>query len=119
MKTRAEISPPRFPSHRLHGGRHRGARQHVFDLTRVAAAAGLNAGDYKALVCVFLYGGNDSNNVLIPRGTGYNAYAAARGTLALPSASLLPITPLSGAGGGTWGLHPSLTGLSNLFSQQH
>jgi uncharacterized protein (DUF1501 family) len=90
----------------------------AFDLRRIAAAADLT-GDYKALVCIFQYGGNDSNNVLIPRGTGYNAYAAARGTLALPSASLLPITPLSGAGGGTWGLHPSLTGLRNLFNQQH
>ncbi len=41
----------------------------VFDLRRIAAAAPLG-GDYKALVCVFLYGGNDSNTVLVPRGTG-------------------------------------------------
>jgi uncharacterized protein (DUF1501 family) len=90
----------------------------AFDLRRIAAAASL-AGDYKALVCIFQYGGNDSNNLLIPRGTGYTGYAAARGSLALPSASLLSITPLSGAGGRTWGLHPSLTGLRNLFNQQH
>jgi uncharacterized protein (DUF1501 family) len=90
----------------------------VFDLRRIAAAAPLAGGDYKALVCVFLYGGNDSNNVIVPRGADYAGYAAARNTLALPQATLLPITPLSGAGGRTWGLHPRLTGLRNLFNQQ-
>lgn len=89
----------------------------VFDLRRIAAAAPL-AGDYKALVCVFLYGGNDSNNVLVPRGTDYAAYAAARGPLALPQAGLRSITPLSGGDGRQWGLHPSLPGLQSLFGQQ-
>jgi len=46
----------------------------VFDLRRIAAAAAL-PGDYKALVCVFQYGGNDSNNLLVPRGADYAAYA--------------------------------------------
>jgi uncharacterized protein (DUF1501 family) len=90
----------------------------AFDLRRIAAAASL-AGDFKALVCVFLYGGNDSNNLLVPRGTGYNAYAAARGSLALPSASIRPVTPISGGSGGTWGFHPSMSGLQTLFGQQH
>ena len=89
----------------------------VFDLRRVAAAAPLD-GDFKALVCVFLYGGNDSNNVLVPRGTGYAGYSAARTTLAIPQASLRPITPLSGNDGRTWGLHPNLSGLQGLFGQQ-
>ena len=89
----------------------------AFDLRRIAAAATL-AGDFKALVCVFLYGGNDSNNLLVPRGSGYGAYAAARGELALPQASLLPVTPLSGGGGRQWALHPRLTALRGLFSQQ-
>lgn len=89
----------------------------VFDLRRIAAAAPL-AGDYKALVCLFLYGGNDSNNVLVPRGADYAAYGAARGSLALSQATLLPITPLAGGDGRQWGLHPSLPGLRNLFNQQ-
>ena len=89
----------------------------VFDLRRIAAAATL-PGDYKALVCVFLYGGNDSNNLLVPRGSGYASYAAARGGLALSQASLLPVTPLSGGNGQSWGLHPSMAGLRNLFTQQ-
>jgi uncharacterized protein (DUF1501 family) len=90
----------------------------AFDLRRVAAAAPL-AGDFKALVCIFLYGGNDSNNVLVPRGTtDYAAYAAARGSLALPQATLRAISPLSGDGGRQWGLHPSLSGVQSLFTQQ-
>lgn len=88
----------------------------VFDLRRIAAAAPL-AGDYKALVCLFLYGGNDSNNLLVPRGPDYPAYAAARGTLALSQASLRAITPLNGDGR-QWGLHPNLAGSQNLFAQQ-
>jgi uncharacterized protein (DUF1501 family) len=88
----------------------------VFDLRRIAAAAPL-AGDYKALVCIFLYGGNDSNNLLVPSGTGYAGYAAARGNLALPQASLLAVSP-AGGDGRTWGFHPSLPGLRNLLTQQ-
>lgn len=88
----------------------------AFDLRRIAAAAPL-AGDYKALVCIFLYGGNDSNNLLVPRGTGYAGYAAARGNLALPQASLLAVSP-AGGDGRTWGFHPSLPGLRNLLTQQ-
>src|SRR5262249_8516043 len=73
--------------------------------------------DYKALVCVFLYGGNDGNNLLVPSsGADYTQYAAGRGALALPQASLLPITPLT-SDGRTWGLHPSMPGLQALFAQ--
>jgi uncharacterized protein (DUF1501 family) len=85
-------------------------------------------GDFKALVCLFLYGGNDANNLIIPRDTtDYNAYAAARQQLAIPLASLLPINPLVYSDGRTWGLHPScvdapagtgtLPGLQSLFAQ--
>ncbi|HJX29303.1 MAG TPA: hypothetical protein VJ885_15445, partial [Thermoanaerobaculia bacterium] len=88
----------------------------VFDLRRIAAAAPL-AGDYKALVCIFLYGGNDSNSLLVPRGTGYADYAAARGNLALPQASLLAVSP-AGGDGRAWGFHPSLPRLRNLLTQQ-
>lgn len=94
----------------------------VFDLSRMAAASSLyrfNPGDYKALVCVFLYGGNDGNNTIVPTGTlDYGDYAAARGALALPRASLLPIAPLH-SDGRSWGLHPSLSGIRNLFAQRH
>ena len=88
----------------------------AFDMRRIAAAAPL-AGDFKALVCVFLYGGNDSDNMIVARGPGYAGYAAARGGLALPQASLLPITPIGGDGR-QWGLHPRMTGAQSLFTQQ-
>src|SRR5437868_6412167 len=50
--------------------------------------------DYKALVCLFLAGGNDANNLIIPNDSaGYAAYAAGRGALAIPQAGLLGLTP--------------------------
>ena len=49
--------------------------------------------DYKALVCVFLFGGNDSNNMVVPfSSSGYASYQQIRSVLALPQASLLPIS---------------------------
>ena len=55
-----------------------------------------SAQDYKALVCVFLFGGNDSNNMVVPfSSSGYASYQQIRSVLALPQDSLLPITPPS------------------------
>jgi uncharacterized protein (DUF1501 family) len=75
-----------------------------------------SAPGYKALVCIFLYGGNDSNNTLIPLNTGtngYSTYANLRGPLALSAGSLLPL----GAGAnGNYGLHPSLPNTQTLFN---
>jgi uncharacterized protein (DUF1501 family) len=76
------------------------------------------APDYKALVCVFLFGGNDSNNMIIPYdSTGYNAYKSARGGLALAQGSLLPITPPSI--GSPFALHPRFTGMQSLFNSKN
>lgn len=88
----------------------------LFDLRRIAAAAPLS-GDYRALVCVFLYGGNDGNNLIVPRGAEYAGYAKARGTLALPRTSLLDVNPLDGDGR-EWGFHPRLTRLRQLFESE-
>ena len=73
------------------------------------------ASDYKALVCLFLNGGNDANNLIIPLGSGYSAYASARSNLALPQASVLPFTPRT-TDGRSWGLHPSVSELHALFN---
>ncbi len=82
----------------------------------VTSAGGVSAGDFKALVCLFLYGGNDANNLLVPTdATNYPMYSAARGGLALPQSSLLGITPAT-SDGRTYGLHPSLSELRNLFA---
>jgi uncharacterized protein (DUF1501 family) len=89
----------------------------VFDLRRIAAAAPLD--DYKALVCLFLYGGNDCNNTLIPVGADYSAYAAARGGLALPESSLLALSPVETIPGDPrdWAVHPALPAVRGLFDQ--
>ncbi len=72
--------------------------------------------DYKALVCLFLAGGNDANNLVIPTDAAtYAAYAAGRGALALPQNAVLPITPRTNDGR-TWGIHPAMTELRNLFN---
>ena len=62
-----------------------------------AAVAQTGINDYKALVCIFLAGGNDSNNLIIPTITSeYNNYAAIRTpVLAIPQGSVLPVAPLN------------------------
>ena len=53
-----------------------------------------SGGDYRALVCVFLFGGNDSNNTIIPMDdASYSAYKSIRGSLALSSSDLLGTQP--------------------------
>ena len=71
--------------------------------------------DYKALVCIFLFGGNDSGNVVMPY-DDYASYSSVRtpAGIAIPQASLLQIHPSSMTS--TFGLHPSLTGLQELWN---
>jgi uncharacterized protein (DUF1501 family) len=79
------------------------------------AAHAASASDYKALVCVYLYGGNDANNTIVPLDTaGYANYAQTRSYLALPQSQLLPLA----VAGGTplYGLHPALPGLQSLWA---
>ncbi len=90
----------------------------VWDLRMVNAAVGQMRGgfsDYKALVCLFLYGGNDANNLIIPTGVTYPAYATARQNLAIPEAQVVAINPTV-SDGRTWGLHPSCAPIANLFN---
>ena len=71
--------------------------------------------DYKALVCVFLFGGNDSFNLIVPRSNAeYNVYAQARQNLAVAQNDLLPIMPAV-PDVVEYGLHPSAGGLQTLF----
>jgi uncharacterized protein (DUF1501 family) len=68
--------------------------------------------DYKALVCIFLFGGNDANNMFVPFDTkGYANYASLRANLALAQNTLLPLTPLP-----NFALHPSLPDIQTLFN---
>jgi len=71
--------------------------------------------DYKALVCVSLAGGNDSFNMLIPKGDSeYNEYATTRSNLAIPQNDILQINPNT-SDGRTFGLHPSMPDMHQMF----
>ena len=80
--------------------------------------------DFRALVCIFLFGGNDANNMLVPMDpTGYANYlntrkSIANGGLAIDQGSLLPITAKTQQVGTTaFGLHPNLPELQALFGK--
>lgn len=87
-----------------------------------AAAQGGFGADRKALVCVFLSGGCDTFNLLVPRDSARHAeYVASRSDLALPlnasqpGNSLLPLN-FDGGGGRQYGLHPACTRLAEMFN---
>lgn len=100
----------------------------ALNLAAMGEAAAFTANDYKALVCVFLYGGNDyANTVVTYDNDSYNRYSAIRGGgagqtaggIALARAALAPTllnptTPLPG--GRQYALHPAMTGLAGLFN---
>jgi uncharacterized protein (DUF1501 family) len=87
----------------------------------VNALAQSSGNGYKALVCVFLFGGNDSNNTVVPYDNAdYAGYLAVRGAqasggIALDQSSLLQVNPPS-TGGLVYGLHPRLVELQALFN---
>ena len=90
-----------------------GAGSALAQLGMLSARAQAVAGDYQALVCVFLYGGNDGNNTVVPiDSAGYANYAAVRGPLALAQGTLLPLAEAGGAA--RLGLHPALGGSAGL-----
>ncbi|MCB0650062.1 MAG: DUF1501 domain-containing protein, partial [Saprospiraceae bacterium] len=73
-------------------------------------------GDYKAIVCFFLNGGNDSFNMVVPRGNPeYDEYAVTRSDLAISQNELLPITPVT-SDGKQYGLNPAMTNIHQLFN---
>ena len=94
----------------------------LINMAGMSEAAAFSASDYKALVCVFLFGGNDyANTVVNFDNTSYGKYFAIRGASsvfiqqsALTATELLPTVPL--ANGVKYALHPSMTGLAGLFN---
>lgn len=90
-----------------------------------AAAQSSSNGDYKALICMFLHGGNDHvNTVVATNSSSWERYKTLRAPISLPApgenGGVLPITPgnLSAYdnGGLTLALHPSLSATRNLFN---
>jgi len=89
-----------------------------------AASAGLQLANalvqpndsYKALVCIFLFGGNDAFNMVVPTNdTEYDAYKASRQTLAIEQSKLLSLSSLSGSGT-QLGFHPNMPHAQQLFN---
>ncbi len=75
----------------------------------IATPAQAQSGEYRALVCVYLYGGNDGLNMVPPAAAGlHQDYAAVRGALAIPRAQVVPLVD-------DYGLHPSMTPLKDVF----
>lgn len=95
------------------------------NLAAMGAAAAADASDYKALICLFMSGGNDQANTVLATDTAsWNSYTQARvssdgSSIALPRAGLaggvLPITPATAQAGRSFALHPSLAPLKQLF----
>ena len=97
-----------------------GATPWALSLAAMGEAAAASATDYKALVCVFLYGGNDHANTLVPYDQpSYDTYRSFRSNIALDRAALAAtvLTPASaGAGGGQqFALAPGLAPLVPVF----
>ncbi len=90
-------------------------------LERAAQAAPTGLTGYRALVCVFLQGGNDANNMIIPiggvGGASYATYSAVRTTadIGIAQADLLPLNP-AGLPVAPFGLHPSMPKLAALYN---
>lgn len=96
-----------------------GATPFAMNLAAIGEAAAATASDYKALVCVFLYGGNDYANTVTPYDQpSYDLYASLRSTIAHPRDALIgtvlnPTAPL--AGGRQYALAPGLAPLMPVF----
>lgn len=81
-----------------------------------AAAASADTSGYKALVCLYLTGGNDGFNTFVPlTPAGYSLYAKTRTNLALDPTSLLPLNGAA-SDGYTYGMHSSAPELQALFN---
>ena len=81
----------------------------------LAAGVDLPGNDYKALVCLFLFGGNDGFNTLVPNDSdGYANYKRQRSNMALDQSSLLGIKDQDGR---DFGLHPALENTRDMYNQ--
>src|SRR4029434_3098954 len=88
----------------------------ALNLAALGAASAQTATDYKALVCIFLYGGNDNHNTVIPYDVAsYTGYQQARGGIARARNTLLPLTTVSNLGVRQFHLHPEMQPLATLF----
>ena len=87
----------------------------AFGQAGLMTARAQSSSDYKALVCIFLFGGNDANNLLVPNDTAtYANYLKIRQNLAISQGSLVSIhDPATNA---NYGLHPSFASIAGLYN---
>ncbi len=94
----------------------------ALNLAAMGTASAADATDYKALVCVFLYGANDQYNTLVPYDSAnYNQYAQYRQSLALPYTSLAATALQTSQvlpGGKQYALAPQMPGLSQIWQER-
>ncbi|MEQ1879452.1 MAG: DUF1501 domain-containing protein [Burkholderiales bacterium] len=92
----------------------------ALNLALIGAAAAQTAPEYRAIVCLFLAGGNDNSNTIIPYDpTEHAAYAAARPDIAFAYNALTPTAtaPVASQGGRAFAFHPALSNLKSLYDQ--
>ncbi len=87
-----------------------GVSAHLTRLGMVSANA-QSTSTYKGMVCIFLFGGNDSNNTIVPVDSRYALYQSMRGGLAIAQGSLLT------AGSSGYGFHPRMPNIQRLYNQ--
>ena len=87
----------------------------AFSLSEALTPLSFGASSNRTVVCIYLVGGNDSNNMIVPLDSpAFETYARGRGALALSRNSLLPV---QGTPTATYGFHPNLSGLRDLYNQ--
>lgn len=94
-----------------------GATPFALNLATIGTAAAQSA-DYKALVCLFLFGGNDHTNTFVPYDqAGYTDYFNSRSSIAIPRDQLTPTATgaVGSQGGREFAFHPSLTAFKSLW----
>ena len=92
----------------------------ALQLAALGEASAQISTDYKAVVCVFLYGGNDHNNTVIPFDTAsYNYYRGIRGAIARDVIDLQEVVPVTSLGGRQIALPKELAPLKALFDANH
>lgn len=98
----------------------RGMVARLAPLSALAAAGNAHAAaeDYKALVCVFLFGGVDGNSLVIPADGQYAAYAAVRPASSGLNIAQSALLPMPTSAGPVYGLHPDLAAIHPLFAQR-
>jgi uncharacterized protein (DUF1501 family) len=84
-------------------------------LSEALTPLSFGASSDRTAICIYLVGGNDSNNLIVPLDSpAYDNYARGRGALGLSRSVLLPV---QGTSSSTYGFHPNLRGLRDLYNE--